>query len=317
MKRLIASLVVLLLIAISSAPAPSATNPFFTPSTLPFGAPPFDRIKDSDYLPAFRAGIAQQAREYEAIANNPAPPTFANTFVAMEKAGMLLYRVSQAFAAVSQANTNDTLQNVQATISPELAEAQDAIYLNPKLFARVQSVYNRLGTLKLDPESQQLVRVDYQNFVLAGANLNPAAKAKMRDIDKKLSILQAAFDRKLLAATAAGAVVVTKKADLAGMSDAAIASIAKSGKWRLAFRTRRSSRHCNRSTTATCASNCSWRRGVAPRRAIRTTRATRLRRSRNYERNVRRCSGIRTMRRMRSSTRWPRRRRRYSNSSDS
>jgi peptidyl-dipeptidase Dcp len=240
MNRFAAVLLLFALVAIPSAPAPSATNPLLAPSTLPFGAPPFDRITDSDYLPAFRAGIAQQAREYDAIANNPAPPTFENTFVAMEKAGMLLYRVSQDFAAVTGANTDDTLQDVQATISPELAEAQDAIYLNPKLFARVQAVYSRLGTLKLDPESQQLVRVDYQNFVLAGARLSPTGKAKMRDIDKKLSILQAAFDRKLLAGTAAAAVVVTNKADLAGMSDTAIAAAAQAaasrkmaGKWLL------------------------------------------------------------------------------------
>jgi peptidyl-dipeptidase Dcp len=242
MNRLAAVVLLLGLVVVPSAPAPSATNPFFTPSTLPFGAPPFDKIKDSDYLPAFRAGIAQQAREYDAIANNPAPPTFENTFVAMEKAGMLLYRVSQAFAAASQANTDDTLQSVQVTISPELAEAQDAIYLSPKLFARVQGVYNRLATLHLDPESQQLVRVDYQNFVLAGANLSPAGKTKMRDIDKNLSILQTAFDQKLLAATAAGAVVVTNKADLAGMSDTAIATAAqtaaahhKTGAWMISL----------------------------------------------------------------------------------
>ena len=228
MNRFAALLVLFCLVAIPSAPAPSATNPFFTPSSLPFGAPPFDQIKDSDYLPAFRAGIAQQAREYDAIANNPAPPTFANTFVAMEKAGALLYRVNQTFSAVSQANTDDTLQNVQDTISPELAAAQDAIYLNTKLFARVQSVYNRLDTLNLDSESRQLVRVDYQNFVQAGAKLSPAGKAKMRDIDKQLSILQSAFDRKLLAANAAGALVVDDKTDLAGMSDAALASAAQS-----------------------------------------------------------------------------------------
>jgi len=242
MNRLAAAIVLFAFVAIPSGPAPSATNPLLTPSTLPFGAPPFDRIKDSDFLPAFRAGIAQQAREYAAIANNPAPPSFANTFVAMEKAGMLLYRVNQAFNAVSQANTDDTLQNVQDTISPELAEAQDAIYLNAKLFARVQSVYERLGTLHLDPESQQLVRVGYQNFVQAGAKLSPSAKAKMQDIDKRLSILQSAFERKLLAATAAGAVVVESEADLAGMSDVGIASAAQAasahhqtGKWMLSL----------------------------------------------------------------------------------
>jgi len=225
--RLAAIAAVIALVAVAPVAAPSASNPFFAPSTLPFGAPPFDRISDSDYLPAFRAGIAEQHREIEAIANNPAPPTFANTFVAMENSGMLLYRVSQAFSAVSQANTDDTLQNVQDTTAPELSEAQDAINLNPKLFARIKSVYDRLDKLNLDPESQQLVKIYYQNFVLAGAELSASDKTKLAEIDKQLSILQSTFDRKLLAGTVAGGLVVKSRAQLAGLSDAAVAAAAQ------------------------------------------------------------------------------------------
>jgi peptidyl-dipeptidase Dcp len=214
------------------------TNPFFTPSTLPFSAPPFDRIKDVDYLPAIRAGMAQQLKEIEAIENNPAAPTFENTFVAMETSGSLLSRVLLAFRAVSQANTNPTLQQVREVVAPELAAHQDAIYLNQKLFARVQSVYNRLSGLKLDPESRQLVKVDYQQFVRSGALLGDADKARLRKIDEQLSILQTTFQRKLLAGTAAGALTVSDVARLAGMSDNSIAAAAQaaadhhlSGKW--------------------------------------------------------------------------------------
>ena len=218
------------------------SNPFFSPSTLPFQAPPFDKIKDSDYLPAFRAGIAQQKREIAAIANNPAPPTFENTIVAMEKSGMLLNRVSAAFGVVSQANTDDALQSVADTTAPELAEAGDAINLNSKLFARIKSVYDRIDKLNLDSESQQLVKIYYQNFVLSGALLNPAAKTKLAAIDKQLATLGATYDRKLLAATKAGGLIVSNKAQLAGLSQNAIDAAAQAaaarglkGKWLLAL----------------------------------------------------------------------------------
>src|SRR5271165_1511298 len=96
-------------------------NPFFAPSTLPFQAPPFDKIKDSDYQPAIEAGMAQQLKEMREIANNPAPPTFANTFIAIEKSGQLLSRASMAFFSVSAANTNPTLQKVRAAVAPKMA----------------------------------------------------------------------------------------------------------------------------------------------------------------------------------------------------
>ena len=126
-------------------------NPFFTPSTLPFGAFPFDKITDADYQPAIEAGMKRQDVEIAAIANDPAPPTFQNTFVAMEKSGRLLTSALSAFNAVTSANTDETLQRVDEVEEPKLAAHQDAIYQNAKLFKRVSSVYHRLASLHLDP----------------------------------------------------------------------------------------------------------------------------------------------------------------------
>src|SRR5208282_345132 len=131
------------------------SNPFYAPSTLPFHAPPFDKIKDEDYQPAIEAGMAEELVEIQAIADNPAPPTFENTLVAMQKAGRLLQRVMATFGAVTGANTNPVLQNVQTEEAPKLAAHQDAIFLNPKLFARVAAVYKQRESLHLDPESSR------------------------------------------------------------------------------------------------------------------------------------------------------------------
>jgi peptidyl-dipeptidase Dcp len=202
---------------------PSAhENPLLQPSTLPFGAPPFDRIQDSDYLPALESGMAQHIKEIDAIANNPAPPTFDNTLVAMEKSGQMLTRAMNDFDAVAQANTNPTLQHTRQVIAPLMAAHEDAIYLNPKLFARVRTIYNRLPQLNLDPESRQLVKVYYDDFVHAGAQLPPAQQAKLRQVNKQIAVLRTAFQRKVLAGAAAGGLVVTDKSKLAGLSDASV-----------------------------------------------------------------------------------------------
>jgi peptidyl-dipeptidase Dcp len=128
------------------AQAPSAassfgpTNPFYAASSLAFHAPSFDKIKDSDYQPAIDAGMAQQLKEVDAIANNPAPPTFDNTFVALEKSGQLFNRAWNAFNLVSQANTDPELEKVQDYEAPRTAALADAINLNSKLFARIKSI---------------------------------------------------------------------------------------------------------------------------------------------------------------------------------
>ena len=207
-------------------------NPFYAPSTLPFQAPPFDKIKDSDYQPAIDAGMAMQINEVEAIANNPAPPTFENTIVALERSGQLLTRVMTVFNCVTGANTNPALQKVQAYEAPRLAAHQDAIYLNSKLFARVKAVYEQRASLPLDPESLRLVEYDYQQFVKAGANLSDADKAKLKKLNEEESTLENTFENQLLAATKAGAFSTTDEKTLAGLSEAQIAAARQSAQAR-------------------------------------------------------------------------------------
>jgi peptidyl-dipeptidase Dcp len=216
--------------AASAAFGPS--NPFYAPSTLPFQAPPFDKIKDSDYQPALDAGMAEQLKEIDAIASNPAPPTFANTIVALEKSGQLLNRVNLVFNGVTAANTDDDLQKVQDYEAPRLAAAQDAIYLNAKLFARVKAVYEQRGSLHLDPESLKLVEWDYQEFVHDGANLSEADKEKLEKLNEEESSLENTFMTKLLAAAKEGAFVTADSAALAGLSDAQMASAAQAAQAR-------------------------------------------------------------------------------------
>jgi peptidyl-dipeptidase Dcp len=218
--------------------AQTTVNPFAAASTLPFQAPRFDIIKDRDYLPAFDEGIKQQLAEVDAIASNPAVPTFDNTVVALERSGRMLDRVNATFSAVVQANSNPDLSKVQTAEAPKLAAQEDAIDLNPKLFARIKSVYDRRGTLNLDSESLQLLTTTYQSFVHAGANLSDHDKSRMMQINKELAQLSTSFRQKLIAGTKAGMLVVDNAAALAGLSDGARANAAQDaaerhlvGKW--------------------------------------------------------------------------------------
>src|SRR5579883_3032051 len=212
--------------------APARVNPFLTPSSLPLQAPPFNLIRDGDYQPAIEEGMRRQRAQIERIASNPAPPTFDNTIVAMEKSGRLLERVMEVFNGVSQANTDDTLQKVQADEAPRLAAHQDSIYLNPRLFARVKALYDSRARLAGKPEAQQLVAIYYQQFVHAGAQLSDADKKRLRAINERLSTLEATFERKLLAATKAGALVTARRSDLAGLAPGAIDAAAQAAKTR-------------------------------------------------------------------------------------
>jgi peptidyl-dipeptidase Dcp len=208
------------------------SNPFYAPSALPFQAPPFDKIKDEDYQPAIEAGMAQQQAEIQAIADDPAPPTFENTFVAMEKSGRLFGRALAAFDGVTGANTDPVLQSVKTIEAPKLAAHQDFIYLNTKLFTRVATVYKQRMSLKLDPESLRLVEKVYDDFVHAGANLSEADKTELKKLNEEISTLSNAFNTKLLDATRNGAYVTTIKADLAGLSDAQVAAAAQAAQGR-------------------------------------------------------------------------------------
>ncbi len=217
--------------ATASATLP-ASNPFAQPSTLPFQTPDFSKIKDSDYLPAILAGMAQQKREVTAIANNPAAPTFANTVVAMERSGLLLERAGLAFSAVNGANTNDTLQATDTKTAPLYAAHNDFIYLNPKLFQRFKTLHDNQAGLNLNPEQAKLLDVYYKQFVHAGAELPPAKQAQLKVINKQLSTLQTAFGQKLLAAAKAGALHVDSAAPLAGLSQAQLAAAQDAAKGR-------------------------------------------------------------------------------------
>jgi peptidyl-dipeptidase Dcp len=207
-------------------------NPFFAASTLPYQAPPFDKIKDTDFQPALEAGMAAQMKEVEAIANNPAPPTFDNTLVALEKSGQLYERVQEVFDGLTQANTNPTLDKVDEIESPKRAAHDDAIFLNEKLFGRVAAIYKQMDSLGLDAESRRLVDVYYKKFVHAGANLSAEDKVKLKKLNEEDSSLQSAFRTKLVAATKEAAFATTDKSALKGLSDAELAAAAEAAKGR-------------------------------------------------------------------------------------
>ena len=208
------------------------SNPFYAPSKLPFGAPPFDRIKDEDYQPAIEAGMAQQLAEVEEIADNPAAPTFKNTLVALERTGRLLARASAAFNGVSQANTNPVLQKAKTALAPQIAAHSDAIRLNSKLFSRVAAIYNRRASLELDPESLRLVEREYDQFVHSGAKLSDQDKAQLKNLNKEASALSDSFSKKLLEATKAGAYVTLDETALAGIGGAKLAAAAQAAEGR-------------------------------------------------------------------------------------
>jgi len=214
----------------SSGFAPS--NPFYAPSSLPFQAPPFDKIKDQDYEPAIEAGMAQQLTEIKHIADNPAPPTFANTFIAMEQSGRLLDRALAAFRGVSQADTNPYLQKTKTALAPKLAAHSDAIHLNKKLFARIAAIHARRESLKLDPESLRLVEVTYDEFVHSGAKLIDADQAKLKALNEELSTLSNSFSTMLLEATKNGAYLAADAAPLAGLGEGRLAAAAQAAQSR-------------------------------------------------------------------------------------
>ena len=225
-KRLFAAVPVLAITTWLSAGAADfgPSNPFYAASSLPFSAPPFDKIRDEDYQPAIEAGMAQQLAEIRAIADNPASATFENTLVAMERSGRLLARAAAAFNGVSQANTNPVLQQAKTALAPQFAAHEDAIRLNRKLFERVAALYQKRASLKLDPESLRLIEREYDQFVHSGANLSEPDKEQLKKLNKESSSLSDEFSKKLLEATKVGAHLTEEKAVLLGLSDAQLAA---------------------------------------------------------------------------------------------
>jgi len=221
----------------SKASSPS-DNPFLRPSTLPYEMPPFDKITDASYRPAFEAGMAEQREQVAAIANDAAAPSFENTIVALERSGRILYRTANVFFNLQGANTNDELDAIARDFAPKLTEHQDAIYLDQKLFARVKALYDGREALHLDPESAQLLRRTYLQFVRAGANGSDADKQRLRQINGQISSLTTQFQQNVRQSTQAGAVVVASVAELDGFSAEQIGAAASAaegrkltGKW--------------------------------------------------------------------------------------
>ena len=202
------------------------TNPFAEPSPLAFSAPPFDRIRDDDYVAAIEEGMRRQLDEVRKIAERDGPPTFDNTFAALERTGALLTRVLRVFAGVTSANTNDRLQAVQTEQAPKLAAHSDAIYLDDALFDRVRDVYDRRHALALTPEQLRLVERYHLDFVRAGARLAPEEKERLRELNREEATLAAEFQNRLLEANKAASLTIDDVANLAGLSDQDVASAA-------------------------------------------------------------------------------------------
>ncbi|MBV8759060.1 MAG: dipeptidyl carboxypeptidase II, partial [Deltaproteobacteria bacterium] len=216
-------------------PAPPATptmNPFFEVSSLPYHLPPFDKIKDADYMPAFEKGMEDQRKEIDAIAKSGDAPTFENTIVAMEKTGRLLTRVQKVFFNLNQSNGDEAMQKIEAEITPRLSAHNDSILLDSDLFKRVETVYAQKGKLGLDAESTQLLERYHKMFVRAGAKLADKDKARLKELNTQISALQTAFRQRVLAATKEGAVVVEDVKQLDGFTPEQISAAAEAAKAR-------------------------------------------------------------------------------------
>ena len=193
-------------------------NPFLTEWDTPFGTPPFDKIKQGHYLPAFKKGIEEQKEEIESIIDNTEEPTFENTIEALEYSGSLLDKVSRVFNAMTDAMTNDELQAINKEVSPMLSKHNDDIYLNPELFERVKAVYDQREQLELNKEQEKLLEEHYKDFVRGGANLPEDKKEEFREINKKLALLSIEFGDNVLKETNKFELVL-EKSDLDGLTE--------------------------------------------------------------------------------------------------
>lgn len=219
-----------------------AENPFSHPGTLPYQLPPFDLVRNDDYLPAFEQGMREQRAEVRRIAEDAAGPDFQNTIVALERSGQMLARVAAVFFNLNASNTDQQMQAIDSQIAPRLQAHEDAIFLDPALFARVAAVHTCRASLKLEGESAQLLERYYIEFVRAGARLSDQDKARLRDVNGQLSSLTTQFKQNVLKATKSGAVVVASAAELDGLSAEQIGAAASSaearglaGKWLIAL----------------------------------------------------------------------------------
>jgi peptidyl-dipeptidase Dcp len=220
----------------------SPDNPFAQPSALAYEFPPFDRVRDADYRPAFIAGMTAQLAEAAAIASDPQPPSLENTIVALERSGTVLTRVARTFFNQATSNSDAATLQLESEMAPKLAAHQDAIHLNPALFARIETLYRERSRLQLNGESRQLLERYHTEFVRAGARLAEPDKVRLRQFNEQLSSLSTQFRQNLLQASRDSAVVVDQVSQLEGLSsqqiDAAAAAAKTrnlSGRWLIAL----------------------------------------------------------------------------------
>ncbi len=213
-----------------STTTPVRENPFTNPSTLYLQAPDFSKIHNSDFAPALEEGMRKHMAEVKAIANSKEPATFDNTIVALEKSGQELTRVSHVFFGLISSNTNDTLQAVNTEMAPKLSAHDDAITLDPKLFARIKTIYDGRADAGLDSVSAYLVERYYIRFVRAGALLNEADKKSLRALNEEESKLTTLFSENLLKEVNNAAVLVEDSTELEGMEPANIEAAATAAK---------------------------------------------------------------------------------------
>ncbi|QDE32717.1 MULTISPECIES: M3 family metallopeptidase [Shewanella] len=208
--------------------ADTVDNVLLTASPLPFMAPQFDKLNTSDYLPAFEQGMQEQKAQIATITNNSEPATFENTIVALEKTGAILDRTQRAFFNLSGLISDDNYTSIEEQIVPKLTAHQDNIYLNQKLFSRIQAIYKNKAALT--GEDLRLVEVYYDRFVRAGAELSAADKTKMRELNGELAKLETSFSQNVLKSFKDDVIVIEDKALLDGLSDSDIASLAAAAK---------------------------------------------------------------------------------------
>ncbi len=205
----------------------SRDNPLLGEWNTPFGVPPFDQIREDHYLPAFRAAMAEQKAETDAIINDPEPATFANTIEGLERSGKMLTRVSNVFFAINSAHSNDAVREVARTVAPELAAHGDDITLNRDLYARVKAVYGQRDDLDLNTEQQKLLEETHKTFVRSGVNLDDEAQARLREINSELAELSQRFAQNLLQETNDFELYVTDREDLGNLPASLVAAAAQ------------------------------------------------------------------------------------------
>jgi peptidyl-dipeptidase Dcp len=242
---IITTFFVMVLPSCKNEPMVDKSNPFFSEYNTPYNVPPFEKIMARHYMPAFEKGMAEGRKEIEKLVKNKEEPTFVNTIEALDKSGDLLRRVSNVFFGQTNANTNDSLQNIEVEISPKLSEYNDEIKLNPDLFNRIKYVYDNQAKFNLNPEQQFILGNLYKEFVRNGANLNKQDQDTLKKINQRLSVLTVKFEQNVLEETNNYKLYVDE-GNLAGLPESLIESasdVAKAAgqehKW--AFTTQRPS----------------------------------------------------------------------------